>query len=241
VASRQDTAFLNSRASKGPVLTTSKPGRRRIGKMSYKITELKLQKRNSRRINVFLNGEYAFGLSRIVAAWLRVGQELSDEEIRSLKEKDARESALQQALTFLSYRTRSEVEVRRNLEEHKYSEEVISEILERLRQNGLVNDQHFAQTWVDNRSTFRPRSRKALSIELRRRGLGDQEIEQALDGIDDNEMAYQAAQKQLRKIDAGDWAIFRKKMTEFLARRGFSYQAALDAVQRVWEERNTET
>ena len=56
--------------------------------MGKQITDLKAQKRNHQRVNVYLDGEYAFGLSRIVAAWLHVGQELSPEKIKELKLED---------------------------------------------------------------------------------------------------------------------------------------------------------
>ena len=49
--------------------------------MDQKITALKAQKRNPNRINVYLDGIFAFGLARVVAAWLQVGQTLSDEKI----------------------------------------------------------------------------------------------------------------------------------------------------------------
>ena len=53
--------------------------------MNHRITAIQAQKRNPQRVSVFLDGEFAFGLSRIVAAWLAVGQEISDEKIALLK------------------------------------------------------------------------------------------------------------------------------------------------------------
>ena len=62
-------------------------------------------------MNIHLDGEFAFGLARLTAAWLKTGDILSDEKIAKLQADDARERALQQALLFLSYRTRSEKEI----------------------------------------------------------------------------------------------------------------------------------
>lgn len=208
--------------------------------MSYTVTALKVQKRNKQRVNVFLDGEFAFGLSRIVVAWLRVGQELTEEEIAALKAKENYEAAFQQALKFLNYRQRSEAEVRRNLEEHQFIEEVILETIERLRRSGLLDDKRFAQNWVENRSEFRPRSRRALLFELRQRGLTEESIDEALEAIDDDELAYQAALKQARKLREADWPVFRNKIANFLVRRGFNYQSISNAVKRVWEERTAE-
>ena len=56
-----------------------------------KITALQVQKRNPNRVNIHLDGEFAFGVARIVAAWLRIGQELSEEKIGQLQAEDGRE------------------------------------------------------------------------------------------------------------------------------------------------------
>ena len=82
-----------------------------------KITALKVQKRNPNRVNVYLDDEFAFGLARIVAAWLHIGQELSVDKIALLQAQDAGEVAYLQALHFISFRPRSEVEVHRKLAE----------------------------------------------------------------------------------------------------------------------------
>src|ERR1700752_483263 len=150
-----------------------------------KITALVAQKRNPNRINVHLDGECAFSLARIVAAWLRVGQELEEEKIKQLQTEDARERAIQQALLFLSYRSRSESEIRQNLRKHEIPEGIIEQTLQRLRQDGLSNDDQFAQAWVENRSTFRPRSRRMLAMELRQKGLADEAVSSALEDVDD--------------------------------------------------------
>ena len=201
-----------------------------------KITALVVQKRNPNRVNVHLDGEYAFGLARIVAVWLRVGQELDEEKLKLLQVEDSRERAVQQALLFLSYRARSESEIRQNLRKHEISEEVIEETLARLRQDGLANDGQFAQAWVENRSTFRPRSRRLLAMELRQKGLNDEAVSSALEDVDDEPLAYEAAKKRAPRLKALEWADFRKKLSEFLARRGFSYSVIAPVVTRIWNE-----
>ena len=146
-----------------------------------RITALKLQKRNHQRVNVYLDGEYAFGLARIVAAWLAVGTELSDEKIAQLQAEDQREAAYQRALNLINFRPRTEVEIRQNLHRHNMEEEIIQYVLERLKENGLVNDAGFAQSWVENRAELRPRSRRALAFELKQRGVNSAIIEQTID------------------------------------------------------------
>jgi len=205
-----------------------------------KITTLVVQKRNPNRVNIYLDGEYAFGVARIVAAWLRVGLELDEKKIEQLQAEDARERAFQQAMLFLSYRARSESEIRQNLIKHEIPESVIDLTLEKLRQAGLANDNEFAQAWVENRSAFRPRSRRMLAIELRQKGLDDESMQSALKNVDDEPLAYEAAKKRATRFKDLEWSEFRKKLSEFLARRGFSYAVIAQVVSRIWNETHTQ-
>ncbi len=202
-----------------------------------KVTALKVQKHHPNRVNVYLDNEFSFGLSRITAAWLQVGQELSPSKIAKLQSDDAREVAYMQALRFLDYRPRSRAEVRRNLEKHAVPTDVINDVFKRLERSGLVNDERFAQDWVENRSEFRPRSRRALAYELHMRGLDDSAIQKALEGMNEETMAFQAAIKQSRRYESLPLRDFNNKLGSFLARRGFSYEIIKEVVAKVWDER----
>ena len=205
-----------------------------------KITAIEPQKRDSNRVNIHLDGEYVFSLARIVAAWLKVGQELNDDKVNSLLAEDTHERAYQQALIFLSYRTRSESEIRQNLHRHEFSDETIEQTLKRLRENRLADDNQFARAWVENRNTFRPRSRRALQAELRQKGLSDEATQSALAGLDEEALAYEAGLKKARRLEVLEWNEFRKKLSEFLARRGFPYSVIALVVSRIWNETHTE-
>lgn len=205
-------------------------------KAMKKITAISVQQKSPNRVNIHLDGEFAFAVARITAAWLKVGDELSDEKIAGLLAEDARERAYQQAMLFLSYRARSEKEIRQNLQKHEIPEDVIGETIERLRGAGLVNDNEFAQAWVENRNIFRPRSRRTLAMELRQKGLDDETVHSAVSGVDEESLAYQAAQKRLGRLKGLEWNDFRKKLSEFLARRGFPYSIIAPVVVRAWGE-----
>ena len=205
-----------------------------------KITAIEAQKKNPNRVNVHLDGEFAFGLARITAAWLKVGDILTDERIAALQAEDMREQALQQALLFLSYRARSEKEIRQNLKKHEYSEDAVEYALTRLRENRLANDNEFAQAWVENRSTFRPRSRRALTLELRQKGIDEETVKEAVANLDEEALAYETAQKRAPRLTSLEWGEFRKKLSEHLARRGFPYSVVTSVVTRIWNETHTE-
>jgi regulatory protein len=206
-----------------------------------KITAISVQKKNPNRVNIYLDGEFAFGIARITAAWLKNGELLSDEKIAKLLSDDMREWAYQQALLYLSYRARSEKEIQQNLRKHEVPEEAIEETLERLRKAGLANDNEFAQAWVENRSTFRPRSKRALTVELRQKGLDNETIQASLSDVDEEALAYEAGLKRATRFKGQEWSEFRKKLSEFLARRGFSYSVIAPIVSRIWSEIKAES
>jgi regulatory protein len=205
-----------------------------------KITAIEPQQKNPQRVNIYLDGEFAFGLAAIVAAWLKVGQELGDEKAASLKADDEREVTYQKALHFLSYRPRSSAEVRQNLIKRGISESLVEETLNRLQSAGLVNDEAFARAWVENRNAFRPRGKPALRMELRRKGLSDEIVQSVLDTqVNEEALAFEAARKYARRLAGLEWPEFRQKLGGFLARRGFSYTTLAPVVSEVWKETRT--
>jgi len=216
------------------------PGREREkngAEIMRKITAIEPQKKNPSRVNIYLDDAFAFGLAKIVAAWLSVGQALPEEKIAALQSEDAKEMAMQRALHFLSYRPRSVEEVRKNLRKHEISEAVIDDAVERLQRNGLLGDAAFAQAWVENRSTFRPRGKRALQMELRQKGLADDLIQETLnETVNEEALALEAARKYVRKLSGLDWQEFRKKLGGFLARRGFGYDVIAPVLRQVWTE-----
>ena len=169
-----------------------------------------------------------------------MGDTLDEQKIQDLRAEDARERAVKQALLLLSYRARSEAEISQNLRKHEIPEEVIESTLERLRKEGFANDTQFAHAWVENRNTFRPRGRRALTVELRQKGVAESVIQSALEGLDEGELAYQAAQQKARKLQVGEWTVFRQKLSSFLARRGFTYSVIQPIVLQVWDELKAE-
>lgn len=200
------------------------------------VTALEVQKRNPQRVNVYLDGEFAFGLSLIEAARLRKGQTLSDSEIAALRGEDAVSLAVDSAAHFLSYRPRSVQETRRNLKDKDIPAEVIEAAVTRLQTMGYLDDTAFARFWVKNRNEFKPLSHRALRQELRQKGIADAVIAEVLAEQDESGMAYQAAQGQLRKLRNRTPREFRQKMSAFLQRRGFSYSTVEEVVNRLKDE-----
>lgn len=204
--------------------------------MAGKISALRFQKRNSDRVNVYVDGQFAVGLAAVLAAHLRVEQTLTDEAVAELKAQDEVERAYGRALNFLSYRPRSQAEVRRNLRRKKLEDETIEAVIERLTRADLLNDWEFAQYWVENRVHFKPRGARALQQELREKGIDASIIARVLADIDDEALARSAAEGSMRRFAHLAPADFRRKLGAYLARRGFSYAVVRPLIEELLEE-----
>lgn len=209
--------------------------------MAGTITALEFQKRNKERVNVYLDGQFAFGLAAIEAVHLRVGQTLSDEDIARLCGKDEVERRYEHALEFLSYRPRSEEEVRRNLRRKNAPAAVIEQVIERLTGAGLLNDREFARYWIENRMQFNPRGARALRQELREKGVPAAVIAEALAGFDEEAAARRVAEEGARRMAHLAPVEFRRKMEAYLVRRGFSRAEIAPLIEELEASRSENT
>lgn len=200
------------------------------------ITALEVQKRNKERVNVYLDDAFAFSLTLDEAARLRKGQALSEAEVAALRGRDELVKAVDSASRFLSYRPRSTHEVRQNLLEKDYPDPVIDAALERLTALGYLDDQAFATFWVGERNRFKPLGTRALRYELRQKGISESIIDEVLAGLDADDAAYRAALPQVRRLRGSSRRDFTQKISGFLQRRGFSYEAARVALRQLQEE-----
>ncbi len=187
-------------------------------------------------MSVYVDGRFAFGVPAVVAAGLKVGQSLSEARIEALKEEGAIEDVHNSALSFLSYRPRSRAELVAHLQHKGATEDQIARVVDRLENAGLLGDEAFARFWVENRERFRPRGLPALRYELRAKGVSQDVIEQVLESVDVSEGAYQAAAGKAQQWSHLDRATFRRKMVDYLGRRGFDYDVAKEAADRHWAE-----
>lgn len=201
--------------------------------MAATITSLEVQQGNQERVNLYLDGQFAFVLTALEAARLKKGQVLSDEEISALRQQDAFHKALESAIHFLAARPRSSAEVRRRLKEKGIAPSVIEAVIERLLALNYLNDVEFAHYWVRNRQEFKPRGTRALRAELIQKGLTQEIIEVALADLDTDSAALEVAQKKLRSLRSRDAHSARQSLTQHLLRRGFDYEETRQVVNQL--------
>ena len=204
-----------------------------------RITDLRTGKGREKRINIYLDGRFAFSLGAEVAAKenLQVGQELSVDQIESLTGGDQLQRCLGAAYRYLGYRPRSESELRERMQRRGFAAETVDAAITRLKEQQLLDDEAFAQFWRENRESFGPRSQWLTGLELKRMGVMNGVIEQAVAGMDDEENAYRAALQKTRHWTPADYQSFRRRLGDYLRRRGFKYEVINHTVGRIWQER----
>ena len=203
-----------------------------------RITELREGKRRD-RINIYLDGRFAFSLGVEVAAKenLQVGQELSVAQVEALTGSDQLQRCLEAAYRYLGYRPRSETEIRQRMQRRGFAVETVDAAIARLREQSLLDDEAFAQFWKENRESFSPRSQWLTKLELKRMGVTNNVIEQVVAGIDDGENAYRAVLQKTRRGTPADYPSFRRRLGDYLRRRGFNYEVIGHTLERIWQER----
>jgi len=206
-----------------------------------RITAITAQKQNPDRVNIYLDGEYGFSLSRLIAAWLEPGKVLDQKQIDELVDRDTKEKTLQAALKLVDYRARTEKEVRDKLSKKGFESANIEDVITKLREDRMLADGEFADSWVENRNQFHPRSQRLMKYELRNKGISEEQIEEALkNSAGDDALALLAANKVKNRFAELDWQGFQKKMMAYLLRKGFSYEVVSPTIKRVWRDLQNE-
>ena len=205
-----------------------------------KITALKTD-RVGRRIKVFVDGSLFFVADKkiIAKAGLHLGQDLSVSRIEELKRTFIFQNCLDAALHYLSYRPRSEAEIRQRLHRRGFDDDLINTVVDTLKERELVDDVAFAEFWKDNRLSFSPRSSKLVQHELRQKGVSAEMADEVTSELDDESSAYKAGVRKMRSLTSADYDEFRRRLFGYLRRRGFSYEVAGRVVERLWLARQT--
>ena len=197
------------------------------------ITALEDQVRDPERISVYLDGEFAFGLSRVLAAQhnLHVGRSLSAAEVDALRAADEAERAVQAGLRLLAVRPRSEREIRDRLRRKGFAEPAIEAAIERLRGWRYLDDAEFARLWIEHRQATGPRGRRLLELELRAKGIDPETVAETVETaeLDEEATARAVALKQLSRLARLDPVTRHRRLVGALQRRGFDW----DVIRRV--------
>jgi regulatory protein len=198
-----------------------------------------IEKRKLRpRVDVFVDGRLALSLSLAIAAaaGLRRGDDVTAGRLETLRQADERQQARDAALRLLAYRPRSEAELRTRLARRGLPLAAVEQAMEHLREQGLLDDDAFARYWVEARQQSSPRGRRLLRRELLAKGIAAETASQAVAAVADEDVARRAAVKKAHGLRNLDYPTFRRRLGQFLLRRGFPYETARVLVDELWRQ-----
>lgn len=189
-------------------------------------------------VRVFLDGRFAFSLDPVTAHQhsLAVGKVLSEAEAAQLEGQSALERALSAAYRLLTYRPRSEAELRSRLLRKGFDPATVEAALEKLRAQGLLDDLAFGRFWRESRQALSPRGEYLLRAELRQKGLSQEAVSEVLADFDEAESALKVARALRRRLGSLPPEERRRWLWGQLARRGFAPDTIQQVVRQVERE-----
>jgi len=205
------------------------------------ITSIEKQKRSKKRWNIYVEGEFFCGLyaDTILKYGLHVNEDHSETKLHEIKEYDEYIYGKETALNFLSYRIRTESEIRKKLKEKKISVKTLNRVLKYLGDSGLVNDEEFARTLIEEKIKRKPVGIKVLKQKLFEKGVpkqvSDKVLEQVFSAVSEKELALENFRKLTPKLKGKDKTEQKKKTYEFLTAKGFGYDIIKEII---YEELN---
>jgi len=203
------------------------------------ITKIKPQK-NKKRVNIYLDGKFAFPLDadNFLKAGLKIGQQLTEKQVEDLIFKNQSQKLLDKTYRLISLRPRSEKEIKDYLKKKKAPPKLSIWVIKKLKKQKIIDDNIFASWWVEQRSTFRPRGKFGLTMELRQKGVDEKIIKKIVEEkVNELPLAKKLAQKKLKSYKNLPRKEFYQKMSAFLARRGFSWQTIKTVIDEIAKKR----
>ena len=213
------------------------------------ITSVEPQKKNTKRFNIFLDGSFGFGADEdtVVKFRLLKGKQIAKEDLDKILFETEVGKEMERMYSLFSIRQRSEKEVRdyfkkRNfLKKVKEKEEtpqlVIDATIENLKNKGMLNDKQFASSWTESRQKNKKKGVNAIKAELFQKGIDrdiiDEVIAEQTSGDNEVVLAIEALEKKIKVWRNLADLELKQKALQFLVRRGFNFQVAKEAFEKV--------
>jgi len=159
---------------------------------------------------------------------------------RTLINDNAFQRCLDAAYQYLSYRPRSEGELRQRLYRRDFDDEVVEKVITKLKEQNLIDDFAFAHFWKDNRLSFKPKSKRLIRRELKDKKVAAEIIDEVTKDIDDECNAYKLGYSRMHALAKLDYPDFYRRLSNYLSYRGFSYEIIKRTIALLWQERGTE-
>ena len=196
------------------------------------VTDIKPQAKNSKRVNLYLDGKFYCGLElfTIMKHRVKIGNDYTANEIIDIQIAEEEGVCLNYALNLLSKSVKTEKEIIAKLKKRGYVSEIIDNVIFKLKDYGYVNDEEFAEKYINSYS--KNKGKRLLKSELKLKGVSDAIIEDKFLSVENElETAIKIAEKYVKNkpVDIKT----KQKCYKYLLSKGFSYDDSKTAVDKV--------
>ncbi|HTR81621.1 MAG TPA: RecX family transcriptional regulator [Bacteroidota bacterium] len=208
-----------------------------------RITKIENQKKRPSRKSVFIDGAFAFGVSDevLLRHSLRQGDEVNQETVDRIVHSEDEEEAKQKAFRFLGIRPRSKKEIRDYLSKKSFAGDVVEHTVAKLESLKMLDDLEFSRMVCRDMLLRKPAGEKMLRQQLFKKGVPKELADTVVAEFSTPEaelmMAVQAAERQSAKFERSskklDGALLKKKILDYLMRRGFDFDTAMNATKHL--------
>ena len=201
------------------------------------ISKIKRQSKNSKRVSIFIDDEFKCGLyeDTVVKYNLSTGDEISEETLDAIINFDEYLYAKKASFDLLSYRLRSEKEIKDKLKLKKISLRTIEKTIKHLKELSLLNDEEFAKQLVLENISSKPKGKNLIRQKLFQKGISKRISEQVLEdvfkSIDEKKIISELFEKYSKKVGSADIYEKKRKIFSYLARKGFDFEIINEVIQ----------
>lgn len=199
-----------------------------------KITDIKPQVKNPTRCNIYLDNVFYCGLEleTVMRHRLKIGTEIEKERLDEIQCDSERTRALDKALSFISKSKKTEKQVRDYLTGKGYTEKTIDETIAKMSSYSFINDADFSADYA--RSYSKNKGKRLIALELKRKGVSDESMAEALDSLgDEMPSACAVGEKYSRNKEKTRENML--KCYKYLLSKGFSYDTAKEAAEKIFK------
>lgn len=201
-----------------------------------KISKIEVQKRNKKRVSIFIDGEFKFGLDNgiILKYDLKEGDEITEGQIKNLLFAEEKQRLKQRVYRLLRYRSRSVAEMKERLERMGYDPGIVEDVINELIEEGFLNDQKFVQNFVGEYTNLKPKGNIFILNELKKKKVNEILIEKVLKDRDEKEIIKKILKKRFSNVNIKD-PKQKAKIIRYLLNRGFTIQVIYEVLGEDYE------
>lgn len=200
------------------------------------VTAIENQKNNQERKSIFIDGEYRFSLTveDLYKLGLKSGQFICPEELERFITVSSVSKCKRYVLNLLTKKRYTEKELQMKMQSRGFLDDVAEQVIVFLKEYGYINDLQYAKSYINDSIHLRKKGKRLIRMELLKKGIGEDIISELLEKAETDQELASLVEKKARMLDLNDRKNI-KKIFDFCARRGYTYDEIRQAVNRFAE------